>query len=465
MQPLKSLEQLMPFFVFLGLQLMLFWEHHRKKHNPTSAQLLAFQVKTAGAAALGLVVIVILLTPTGYFGPLSSRVRGLFVQHTRTGNPLVDSVAEHQPASSDAYFQNLYYVYYLAPVGFLYTVFVKNKTDAGTFLVLWGVTCYFFSSKMARLIILLGPIASVLGGIGFAVILEWAVQQLTLAPGWFGLMDEPEAAADEKKGQEAVEEESKKDGKGNKGGKRDRRSDRGEKNEQIAAVQRKQAKKNKNLGVIESITERYNGEGSHMHRTLGSVVVLMCTAIFIPQYWNYCHEMAKHMSHPSIMFQAKLSTGQEIIVDDYREAYWWLRDNTPKDSRVMAWWDYGYQIAGIAERTTIADGNTWNHEHIATLARCLVSEEKTAHDMIRHLADYVLVWTGGGGDDLGKSIHIARIGNSVYKGLCSDAGCSKFGMTQSGPTKSMATSLVYNLVKHGEEGAFALPSTYIILHT
>jgi asparagine N-glycosylation enzyme membrane subunit Stt3 len=48
--------------------------------------------------------------------------------------------------------------------------------------------------------------------------------------------------------------------------------------------------------------------------------------------------------------------GQQIIVDDYREAYHWLRDKTPKDSRVMAWWDYGYQITGIGERTTIADG-------------------------------------------------------------------------------------------------------------
>ena len=26
------------------------------------------------------------------------------------------------------------------------------------------------------------------------------------------------------------------------------------------------------------------------------------------------------------------------MVDDYREAYWWLRDHTPEDSRVMAWW-------------------------------------------------------------------------------------------------------------------------------
>ena len=37
-----------------------------------------------------------------YFAPLSSRVRGLFVKH-RTGNPLVDSVAEHQATSPRAY--------------------------------------------------------------------------------------------------------------------------------------------------------------------------------------------------------------------------------------------------------------------------------------------------------------------------------------------------------------------------
>ena len=44
-------------------------------------------------------------------------------------------------------------------------------------------------------------------------------------------------------------------------------------------------------------------------------------------------------------------------------------DHTPEDARVMAWWDYGYQINGIANRTTLADGNTWNHEHIALLGQ------------------------------------------------------------------------------------------------
>ena len=78
----------------------------------------------------------------------------------------------------------------------------------------------------------------------------------------------------------------------------------------------------------------------------------------------------------------------------------------------MAWWDYGYQINGVANRTTLADGNTWNHEHIALLGKCLVSPELEGHEIVRHLADYVLVWTtrfaGMPGDDLAKAPHMAR---------------------------------------------------------
>ena len=39
----------------------------------------------AAAVAVGTVM------PPGYLGPVSSRVRGLFIKHTKTGNPLVVS--------------------------------------------------------------------------------------------------------------------------------------------------------------------------------------------------------------------------------------------------------------------------------------------------------------------------------------------------------------------------------------
>lgn len=56
------------------------------------------------------------------------------------------------------------------------------------------------------------------------------------------------------------------------------------------------------------------------------------------------------------------------ILDDFREAYYWLRQNTDEHARVMSWWDYGYQIAGMANRTTLVDNNTWNNSHIALVS-------------------------------------------------------------------------------------------------
>jgi dolichyl-diphosphooligosaccharide--protein glycosyltransferase len=130
------------------------------------------------------------------------------------------------------------------------------------------------------------------------------------------------------------------------------------------------------------------------------------------EFHRLSHAIAQQVSHPTIIQKAQTQSGQTVMVDDYRDAYLWLKDNTPEDARIMAWWDYGYQIAGIANRTTLADGNTWNHEHIALLGYTLTSPEKEAHRIARHLADYVLVWAGGGGDDMNKSPHLRRIANS-----------------------------------------------------
>merc|ERR1719240_622573 len=69
----------------------------------STREFIQFRVKMFVYLGVALVAVAVMLWPTGYFGPLSARIRGLFVKHTKTGNPLVDSVAEHQPASSGIY--------------------------------------------------------------------------------------------------------------------------------------------------------------------------------------------------------------------------------------------------------------------------------------------------------------------------------------------------------------------------
>ena len=67
------------------------------------------------------------------------------------------------------------------------------------------------------------------------------------------------------------------------------------------------------------------------------------------------------------------------------------------------------QIAAIANRTTIADGNTWNHEHIALLGKTLTTDLDEGWEIARHLADAVLSWGGGSSDFLARSPRLSLI--------------------------------------------------------
>merc|ERR1711972_1118219 len=80
------------------------------------------------------------------------------------------------------------------------------------------------------------------------------------------------------------------------------------------------------------------------------------------------------------------------------------------------------------------------------LGRLLSGTQKYSRSVLRHLADYVLIMTGGVNDDLGISTHFARIGNSAFPDHCGDTDpfCNKFAMG----TPMMRKSLVYTLYKH-----------------
>lgn len=132
---------------------------------------------------------------------------------------------------------------------------------------------------------------------------------------------------------------------------------------------------------------------------------------------------AEILSSPSIILQhGHLHDGTLQIIDDFREAYYWLKQNTKKDSKILSWWDYGYQITGMSNRTVIVDNNTWNNTHIATVGKFLASNEEDGIKIARQLdADYVLVIFGGmahyGGDDLTKFLWFVRIAGGVFPEL------------------------------------------------
>jgi dolichyl-diphosphooligosaccharide--protein glycosyltransferase len=51
-------------------------------------------------------------------------------------------------------------------------------------------------------------------------------------------------------------------------------------------------------------------------------------------------------------------TSFNISTNDWTESMQWLKENTPEDAVIAAWWDYGYWISTLSERKTLSDNAT-----------------------------------------------------------------------------------------------------------
>jgi dolichyl-diphosphooligosaccharide---protein glycosyltransferase len=346
--PLKSLEQLGPLAVFLGYQLIFVTEQWiQRKRNSSNEPIHFIEAMTIRgqvlvATSIVFIIFAILILPTGYFGPISSRVRGLFVKHTKTGNPLVDSVAEHQPASTRAYFDYLHHVCSIAPIGYI-LVALLHMSDASLFLLVWGASAYYFSLKMVRLVLLTAPIACILGGIVAGRVVAWCIGQW-----WDPTENETSVTMESDANNDTMDDEF-------ESPPATASHKNGAKNMQTAINNRMKSKKKSNTKKSPSSDDLLSMDGLDKLRSaydifakskegvtskrLVSVILMAAGYVTFSSFVAYSWRLSYDLSHPTIIQKARTQQGQIIVLDDYRDAYWWIRDNTPKDSRIMAWWD------------------------------------------------------------------------------------------------------------------------------
>lgn len=153
-----------------------------------------------------------------------------------------------------------------------------------------------------------------------------------------------------------------------------------------------------------------------------ATVMVTIVAIFLTTFVFHCTWVTSEAySSPSIVLAARGHDGNRIIFDDFREAYNWLKFNTAEDAKIMSWWDYGYQLTAMANRTILVDNNTWNNTHISRVGQAMASPEEHSYTIMKELdVDYVLVIFGGmsgySSDDINKFLWMIRIGGSTPEG-------------------------------------------------
>lgn len=172
------------------------------------------------------------------------------------------------------------------------------------------------------------------------------------------------------------------------------------------------------LDFHESILSKDKKAG--LINSLSKLFVSLTFIFYLYFYVQHCTWVTSNAySSPSVVLASTNPDGSQHLIDDYREAYYWLRMNTLEDAKVMSWWDYGYQIGGMADRTTLVDNNTWNNTHIAMVGRAMATTEEKSEEIMRQLdVDYILIIFGGmigfSGDDLNKFLWMVRISEGIW---------------------------------------------------
>ncbi|VVC90579.1 unnamed protein product [Leptidea sinapis] len=162
-------------------------------------------------------------------------------------------------------------------------------------VALYALSAVYFAGVMVRLMLTLTPVVCVLAGIAFSIILDLMLKE-----------DDVPVVPE-------IEET---------------------KNLYDKAVKTKKRSQ-------ESTQQADHGLGAYARP--GTVIAFMVLLMLFSVHCTWATSNA--YSSPSIVLASYGNDGSRKILDDFREAYGWLSQNTAEDARVMSWWDYGYQEA------------------------------------------------------------------------------------------------------------------------
>ena len=157
-----------------------------------------------------------------------------------------------------------------------------------------------------------------------------------------------------------------------------------------------------------------------------SYVVLIIFLFSLPLVFPTNYNWINSSDTPPIIFTGATTNPPS---NDWIETLEWIKLNTPENAVIASWWDYGYWITTMSDRTTIVDNATLSTKQIQKMAQMLMSTPDNSWNILKEMnADYVVIFLSaqkindnnelyvlGGGGDESKSPWFAQIGDFPVK--------------------------------------------------
>ncbi|XP_046396858.1 dolichyl-diphosphooligosaccharide--protein glycosyltransferase subunit STT3B [Ischnura elegans] len=430
-QPVRTSEHIASAGVFALLNAVALLKYVQR--HLTGTDLRHFLAITSLIATAIVFLVVVLLTYLGVIAPWSGRFYSLWdTGYAKIHIPIIASVSEHQPTTWFSFLFDLHVLVPTFPAGLWHCI--RDINDERVFVVLYALSAVYFAGVMVRLMLTLTPVVCILSGVAFSRLFE------------LYLREEEGSSLDTKKGANSntgawlsgsgsaavslnargagLDDSDADDGNGKNGrnlydkaGKPRRGRHDPQTSTPPGTPSSRRGGGDDSASSVATFHDTSSGGGLGLNiRSIVIVALLMLLMMFAV----HCTWVTSNAySSPSIVLASYAQDGSRQILDDFREAYHWLSQNTDVDAHIMSWWDYGYQIAGMANRTTLVDNNTWNNSHIALVGKAMSSNESAAYTIMTALdVDYVLVIFGGvigySGDDINKFLWMVRIAEGEH---------------------------------------------------
>ena len=122
---------------------------------------------------------------------------------------------------------------------------------------------------------------------------------------------------------------------------------------------------------------------------VGGILILMILPLIFP-----ASNWVSILDAPATILNG--GTGYKVATNDWKDSLEWIKLNTPSDSIILSWWDYGYWITTMSERTTVVDNSTIDSKQIQKVANILLSSPDDAWNMLQETgSDYVMIFVAG----------------------------------------------------------------------